>query len=146
MSLSLAEDDCFGHASEVMKIFSNMLRHGLGTTFKDDAAVIIFNRIPTFLDQDSVGVFLPILWFPTISILIKIDSNNLKWRKESVLNTLFQTVGVQRFSEIFGIIGAFFATRSRCQTNLNCRVEILENLTPTTFFFSAAAVTLVNDD
>ena len=88
----------------MMKVLCYVLCHNFRTIFQDKAPVEIVQGIESFFDQLTIDVTLAFLRFPTVTIFVQKNTNDLEWRKESILNTLLKRVGVERFAEVGSIV------------------------------------------
>ena len=85
-------------------------------------------------------------WPPSRCVPFGNDAVNSIRRQKTILDTLTQTVGVDRVAEVSIGIAIFFPQRCRRHAQLKGRLEVTQDLAPIALILGAAAMTFVDDD
>src|SRR5690606_26321206 len=83
---------------------------------------------------------------PTFQIDIQTDPKHLVGGKKTVLYTLFERVGINRITKVFGAGNRFGFLRCGGKANVGGSFKIFQNLTPGTVFRGATTVALIDND
>ena len=141
-----AEDNGLGKAVVLFQKASNTLCHGGGTLVDDEVFIIVLGVVLPVLDLITVDVVLSCRGTPTFQVFVQADAENFVRSEEAVVDTLFQTVCIDGFTEVRDIGYLFRFLRRSSHTDLRGTVEVFEYSAPTGVLLGAATVTLVDDD
>jgi hypothetical protein len=110
MILVGAEHDRLLHSVRAFQVFRNLSGNLVCTVFDDDVVVKVTVGVNTVFNFFAVFVTLTLIRTPAFTN-VGADINNPEGSKETVLNTLTETVSVYWLSEIINIgdIFCFFA-------------------------------------
>ena len=130
------------HPVCAFQILRNLPCNLINAVLENDGVIVIPVVIDAVFNQIAVDVGLSMVGSPSISDVGR-DIDNLERSEETILNTLFQTICVDRLSKIIYVRYFFAFLRCGSHTDLGSRRKILQNLTPVTVLLGAATVTLV---
>ena len=126
----VAKNDGFIHRVGTFQVIGNSLRHQHGALINHQRAVKIFQVVDTVFNLFAVFIELAFDGAPALDIYINVNAHDFVRGEETVFNTLFQRIGVNRLTEVVDIRNVFrFFWRCR-QTDLSGAAEILQNLSP----------------
>ena len=140
------EYDGLGKAVVFFQKASDTLRHGGGALIDNEVFIVILGVVLPVLDLVPVDVVLSSRGPPTFQVFVQADAENFVRSEEAVVDTLFQTVCIDGFTEVRDIGYLFRFLRRSSHTDLRGTVEVFENPAPTGILLGAATVTLINDD
>ena len=141
-----AEYDGLGKAVVFFQKASDTLRHGGGALIDNEVFVVILGVVLPVLDFVPVDVVLSSRGSPTFQVFVQADAENFVRSEEAIVDTLFQTVCIDGFTEVRDIGYLFRFLRRSSHTDLRGTVEVFEYSAPTGILLGAATVTLINDD
>ena len=136
----------FGKAVVFFQKASDTPRHGGGTLIDNEVFVVILGVVLPVLDLVPVDVVLSSRGSPTFQVFVQTDAENFVRSEEAVVDTLFQTVCIDGFTEVRDIGYLFRFLRRSSHTDLRGTVEVFEYSAPAGVLLGAATVTLVDDD
>ena len=90
----------FGKAVVFFQKASDTLRHGGGTLIDNEVFVVILGVVLPVLDLVPVDVVLSSRGSPTFQVFVQTDAENFVRSEEAVVDTLFQTVCIDGFTEV----------------------------------------------
>ena len=142
-----AENDRF---LETVPAFLQKLRdfpgYELGPVIQNQGAVEILGVVDSVLDLHAVPIHLPLLWAVAFHIAVNMHLDDLVGGEETVLDALFQGIGIDRLTEIMDVRNVFGFLGRGGQSDLRGRREVFENLPPGRILGRAAAMALVDHD
>src|SRR6185437_7023758 len=142
-----AEDDGFlKRVTALAQILSDFMGYEFGAVVYDKSAVKIFLVVETVFNLVAEFIGLAALGTVAFNVHVNVNFDNFVRSKESVLNTLFQRVGVNRRAEIVDVGNVFCFLGRGGEADLGGAREVIENLTPCGISGCAAAMALVNND
>lgn len=109
----------------------------------DDGSIKIIREI------DSFCIFSLDDLIPTREcefINIEFDPLDLEWREESIIDPLGEGVFVDGFAKIVVGIHIVISLRSGCESEVDGRGEVAEDLCPVTIFSRTTSMTLIDDN
>ena len=121
-------------------------RHKFCALFENQIFVIILDVIFSIFNLNPILVPFTFCGTITFQILINSHTDNFIWRKETVFNTLTQSIGINRFSEILNIGGVLCLFWGGRHTNLRSVLKVFQNFSPSRIVFCAAAMAFVYDN
>ena len=141
-----AEDDGLRVPVGFLEELGHLLRDLFGALFDDELPVKILLLVDAVLDLQAVVVHRSCLRPETVNIDVKLRSNDLVGSQKTVLDALFETVGVNRLAEIVDVGNAFRLLRRSGHADLDCFIEVIQDLAPGRIVRRASAMALVDDD
>ena len=136
--------------SETRIVFLQEVRysfcHKFCALFENQIFVIILDVIFSIFNLNPILVPFTFCGTITFQILINSHTDNFIWRKETIFNTLTQSIGIDRFSEILNIGGVLRLFGGGRHTNLRSVLKVFQNFSPSRIVFCAAAMAFVYDN
>ena len=114
--------------------------------FSDNEPLEILGAVVSVRDLPAVAVNFALGGPPARRVHSGDDAVHAIRREESVIDALPQAVGVERIAEIRVRVAVVLPQRRRRHAELECRLEVLQDLAPVAFVPGAAAMALVHDD
>ena len=140
------EYDGLGKAVVLLQKASNTFCNGIGTLINDEVLVVVLGIVLTVINLIAVDIPLSRCGTPAFQIFVQTDTENFVRRKETVVDTLLQTVCIDGFAEVRDIGYLFrFLRRSR-HADLGGAVEVFEYSAPAGILLGTATVTLIDDN
>ena len=145
MVFGSAEHNSLLHPVCAFQILRNFPCNLVNAVFEDDVVIIIPVIVDTVFNHIAVDVGLPMIRFSSVSDIGR-DIDNLKRSKEAVFDALFQTVNVNRVSEVIYVRYFFAFFWCGLHADLGSGRKILQYLSPVAVFFGTATMTLIHDN
>ena len=140
------EDDGLRHPSVLAQPSGDAAGDHLGASLEDDVLVIVGRSVFPILDLIAVVVLLPLLRTPAHHVHIKSDADHLVRREESVLDSLFERIGIDRLPEVGDVRHLAGFLRRRRHAEMDGIGKIGEYFTPRRILPRAPTMALVNHD
>ena len=134
-----------GHTVGAFEVAGDLSSHLLDAVFDDDVIVVVAVGVNAVRDLIAVDIPLALAGTPAVPD-VGHDVDDLERRQEAVVNALFQTVGIDRVSEIAQIGDVFCLFRCGSHADLGGVGEVLQNPPPAAFLLGRAPVALIHDD
>ena len=139
------EDNGFGHTISRLQITGDFGRNLMDTVFDDNIVIVITVSVDPIINLIAINISLTLTGTPSVAN-VGHDIDNLEGGKETILDTLLQTVGVYGLTEIAQVRNILRLLGCCGHADLGCSAEVFQNLTPAAFFLGRATMTLINDD
>mgnify|MGYP001000015088 FL=1 len=140
MGLIHTKDDGLVHRSDLSE---DLRRDEVCTLINDNRSIKIIREI------DSFCIFSLDDLIPTREcefINIEFDPLDLEWREESIIDPLGEGVFVDGFAKIVVGIHIVISLRSGCESEVDGRGEVAEDLCPVAIFSRTTSMTLIDND
>ena len=142
----LAEDDGLAVGVGPREIFDGLLGNPPGAFVEHQHPIHVALVVDAILDLPAEVVDHARRWPPALQVLVEVvDADDLVGRKESVLDTLFEGVRVDRLAEVGEGADLGGLLRGGGQAELDGGLEVVEDLPPCAVLAGAAPVAFVDD-
>ena len=145
MSFISTEHYGLSHAVCTFQIVCYFLRNFPYAVFYDNVIVVITIIIDAVFYFIAEYIFLSLCWSPLVTD-VRCDVDYLKRSKETVLNTIFKTVCIDRLTKITDtrLVLCFF--RRGSHTNMGSRRKVFQDVSPIAIILCTSSMTLVNNN
>ena len=129
-----AEDDGLRISAVLLQPGRHVLGDHLGAFINDEVTVVILDIVLAILNFVAINVDLPLERSPVLQVNVQANTDHLIRSEEAILDSLFQTVGVDRLTKVVDVrhfLGFFRCCR---HTNVDGAREIVEDTSPQRFF------------
>jgi hypothetical protein len=116
MFLVDAEDDGLGKAIRLFQKIRDIARDRFGSRFERDRSFEIARLVLIVRNFTAIAIKVALTWPPACCISFGDDAVNSIRRQKTILDTLAQTIGVDRIAEVSIGIAIFFPQRRRSHT------------------------------
>ena len=140
MSLIHTKDDRLVHRSDLSE---DLRRDEVCALIDDDRSIKIIGEIDSFLVFSLDDL---ISTRESEFIDIDLDPLDLEWCEESIIDPLSEGIFVDGLAKIGVGIDIIISLRSCCESEVDGRGEVAEDLCPVTIFSRTTSMTLIDDN
>ena len=129
-----AEDDGLRISAVLLQPGRHVLGNHLGALINDEVTIVVLDIVLAILNFVAINVDLPLERSPVLQVDVQANTDHLVRSEKAILDSLFQTVGVDRLTEVVDVrhfLGFFRCCR---HTNVDGAREIVEDTSPQRFF------------
>lgn len=140
MSLIHTKDDRLVHRSDLSE---DLRRDEVCALIDDDRSIKIIGEIDSFLVFSLDDL---ISTRESEFIDIELDPLDLEWREKSIIDPLSEGIFVDGLAKIGVGIDIIISLRSCCESEVDGRGEVAEDLCPVAIFSRTTSMTLIDND
>jgi len=98
-----AEDDGLRIGAVLLQPGRHVLGNHLGALINDEVTVVVLDIVLAILNFVAINVDLPLERSPVLQVDVQANTDHLVRSEEAILDSLFQTVGVDRLTEVVDV-------------------------------------------